>query len=163
MTGYVVGLFAGPALFNPAGCSMPKRGLTQVEISLQGLEGDVNRYRDAKRGGDLDMAVVLLCTADLAHLQSCGHDLRPGDIGENILLSGIALESLRPDVKLNLGAVQLQISRTCDPCESLATLPQIGKQGLKRLLKDSLTHRGWYARVLLQGNVRLGDEAIIID
>lgn len=140
---------------------MPKRTCASAMLSEEGMEGDVNRYRHAKRDGDDDMALVLLTTDELAYLRSCGHDLVPGDIGENILLSGIDPQALGPDVVLDMGEARVQISRICDPCESLGTLPQIGRHGLSALLKDSLGHRGWYARVLSAGMIRLGDEAVI--
>lgn len=156
-------MFAGPALGNPEGHSMPKRARASASLSTMGLEGDVNRYRFERRDGDLDMALVLLTSDDLEHLRACGHDLGPGDIGENVLLAGIDPEMLGPGVRLGLGGVKVQVSRICDPCESLATLPQIGRQGLASLLRDSLGHRGWYARALTSGVIRLGDEACIVD
>ena len=159
--GAVVGLFAGPALGNIEGHSMPKQAIEVAEITEEGMEGDVNRYRYAKRGGDTDMALVLLTTNDLAHLKACGHDLGPGDIGENILLFEINPHSLGPDVELDIGKVRVQITRICDPCESLGKLPQIGKEGLPSLLKDSIGYRGWYARVILPGKVAIGDEVSV--
>ena len=159
--GSVAGLFAGPAIDNPEGHSMPKRAIQAAKITEEGMEGDVNHYRYTKRGGDTDMALVLLTTNDLAHLKACGHALGPGDIGENLLLSDIDPHSLGPNVELDIGMVRVQITRICDPCESLGKLPQIGKEGLPSLLKDSIGYRGWYARVILPGKVTIGDEVVV--
>lgn len=156
----VGGLFAGPA--NPP-ASMPKAALDAVDISTDGLEGDRNLYRHAKKAGDPDMAVLLLTREELDTLAGKGWSFDPGDMGENILLEGIALADLaQPDRTLAIGEVRLQISRICDPCSTMHECPGVGEGNITRLMAESLGLRGWYARVLSPGTVRIGD-AVSLD
>lgn len=154
--GRVGGIFTGPA--NPP-ASMPKAAVDSVSISHRGLAGDRNLYRDAKKQGEADMAILLYTRAELDALNAKGWRFQPGDIGENILLEGITLAELAvPDRIFHLGEVQVQVSRICDPCSTMHECPGVGKKGIKQLMKESLGLRGWYARVLVEGVLNIGDE-----
>jgi MOSC domain-containing protein YiiM len=133
---------------------LPKRAAPQLTITADGVEGDYNRWRTEKAQGDPDQAVLLLSEEILAHLRAEGWPVEPGDLGENITLAGVDLDALRPDAVVRIGEVVLQVSKACDPCTVLYTLPYIGVERGAQFLRTMQGRRGWYARVLQGGIVR---------
>lgn len=82
----------------------------------------------------------------------------PGAVGENVTLSGIELDSLRPGDRLLLGEAEIQVSEPRIPCHTLDSLsPRI-----KLLLDLKTPGPGWYARVLIPGRVSPGDPAVVL-
>ena len=153
----VGGIFAGPA--NPP-ASMPKAAHDAIEVGLDGLSGDRNLYRYRKTAGDFDMAVLLLTREELDTLEAKGWSFNPGDIGENLLLEGVALADIAQLERIiEVGErLVLQISRICDPCKTMVECPGVSKANIRDLMRDSLGLRGWYARVITPGTVKRGDE-----
>ncbi|WNG61152.1 MOSC domain-containing protein [Archangium gephyra] len=77
--------------------------------------------------------------------------LGPGDLKENVVISGLPLEALPPGQRLALGAeVVVELTEPCVPCSKLERI----RPGL---LKDSWGQRGQLARVLRGGTVHEGD------
>jgi len=52
--------------------------------------------------------------------------------------------------------VVLEVSKACDPCKTLFTLPYVGKKRGPEFLRTMVGRRGWYARVVQGGIVRAG-------
>ncbi|HIG19529.1 MAG: hypothetical protein CXT71_01175 [Methanobacteriota archaeon] len=164
IVGVVEGIFSGPMEGLPAGFSLPKQSVNFAKLTKIGIPGDSNLYRFKKKKGDPDMAILLLTTAELDELNALGFSLQPGDLGENILLKDIDFNHLKPDMILNVGSeVILQVSRICEPCRTLSQLPAIGKKNIKELLRRSRGLRGWYARVLQEGNIETGVNVSLLE
>ena len=162
--GVVEGIFSGPMEGLPAGFSLPKQSVNSASLTKLGIPSDSNLYRFKKKKGDPDMAILLLTTAELDELNALGFFLQPGDLGENILLKDIDFNHLKPDTILNIGSeVILQVSRICEPCRTLSQLPTIGKTQVKELLQKSRGLRGWYARVLREGNIETGAKVSLLE
>jgi MOSC domain-containing protein YiiM len=159
--GTVVRLGAKPKAAGERG--LPKPELGEAKISLGGIENDYNLYRQTQKGGDPDMALLLLPAETLDELRREGWPVRPGDLGENVTTSGISYESLRPPRRLRLGTVVAQTSRPCEPCDNLFLLPYVGRERGPSFLKVMLGRRGWFARVLVPGLVRKGDPIDLLD
>ncbi len=85
-----------------------------------------------------------------------GWPVQPGDLGENLTLAGLSYDGLTPGTVLRLGEVRLQVSKACDPCTVLFTLPYVGVERGPEFLRVMNGRRGWYARVLHGGLVRSG-------
>ena len=51
----------------------------------------------------------------------------------------------------------VQIARTCDPCRYLYTLPYVGNEKGPGFIKTMLGRRGWYAKVVQEGEVKKSD------
>ncbi|RZD52981.1 MAG: hypothetical protein CXT67_04560 [Methanobacteriota archaeon] len=95
-------------------------------------------------------------------LKEGGFSFQPGDLGENILLKGIDYNELIPEKIIKIGSeVVLQVSKICDPCATLSQLPSIGKTRIKELLRESMGLRGWYARVIQEGDITIGDKVML--
>ena len=133
---------------------LPKRAVSQLTITPDGVEGDFNRWRTEKANGDPDQAVLLLSEEILAGLREEGWPVQPGDLGENMTVAGLPSDALREGAIVLLGDVVLEVSKACDPCTVLYTLPYVGLERGPEFLRIMLGQRGWYARVLQGGTVR---------
>jgi MOSC domain-containing protein YiiM len=147
----IAGLFVKPKVTGERG--LPKHPVERMEITREGAEGDYNRYRHERRKNDPEQAVLLLAAEILEDLAAEGWAVRPGDLGENVLLRGVPYEALEPGRRLRLGEVELEVTRRSMPCQNLQVLPYVGKKRLKAFVKTLKLRRGWYARVLRGGPV----------
>jgi MOSC domain-containing protein YiiM len=132
---------------------LPKRPASRLTITSDGVEGDFNRWRTEKADGDPDQAVLLLNEEILTALRAEGWPVQPGDLGENILVADLAPDALEPGTTLHLGDVVLEVSKPCDPCTVLYTLPYVGSERGPQFLRTMHHRRGWFARVLQGGTV----------
>src|SRR3954447_7912439 len=137
---------------------LPKRAVDELVITAEGVEGDFNRWRTEKAAGDPDQAVLLLSEEILAGLNAEGWPVRPGDLGENLLLAGLPADALTPGARVRAGEVGLEVSKRCDPCVVLYGLPYIGQERGPAFVRTLRGRRGWYARVIGGGVVRVGME-----
>lgn len=136
---------------------LPKEYVRESYITSNGLEGDFNRYRHEKRKDDPDMALLLMPLETLSELNREGWPIMPGHLGENITTYGIPYDEFEPGKKYNVGEAEIQISVVCEPCTNLYLLPYVGKEKGHKFLKTLKNRRGWYARVLKEGKVKLAD------
>jgi MOSC domain-containing protein YiiM len=141
---------------------LPKQPLAVGRVTMRGVEGDHNNWRQAKKGGDTTYALLLMTTENLARLRSEGWPVQPGDLGENLLTEGVPYEALQVGTRWRAGEVELEVSKVCDPCTNLYALPYVGDARGPAFLKATLGRRGWYARVLRPGAVRAGDALVAI-
>lgn len=95
---------------------------------------------------------------NLAKLNEEGWPVKPGDIGENITLDATTYDRFSIGMKFLIGDAELQISKPITPCITLGKLPYVGMQKRRQFVKTLQNRRGWYARVLKEGTVRIGDE-----
>ncbi len=80
-----------------------------------------------------------------------------GALKENVLIAGLALDSLPPGQRLALGdEVVVELTEPCTPCWKLDAL----RPGL---LSESWGRRGQLAQVLRGGRVREGDTVRLLD
>jgi sulfite oxidase len=140
---------------------LPKRPVPELVVTPDGVQGDFNRWRTEKAAGDPDQAVLLLSEETLADLRAEGWPVRPGDIGENLTVAGLPADALRPGVRVQVGEVVLEVSKACDPCTILHTLPYVGLERGPAFLRAMAGRRGWFARVLQGGTIR-SDAAVEI-
>ena len=153
--GAVVGLHVKPEI--PGERGLPKRPVSTLRVGPSGADGDFNRWREEERAGDGDYALLLYPVEMLDALNDEGWPIRPGDLGENILTRGLPYAELAPPGQFEVGEAVVEASKVCEPCDNLFLLPYVGKGRGPEFLKTMLDRRGWYARVLRPGTVRLGD------
>ncbi|MFM7204785.1 MAG: MOSC domain-containing protein [Myxococcota bacterium] len=138
--------------------SMPKMAVERATIQPEGLLGDFNQYRHKKVKDSPDMAVMLWPDEERAQLNLEGWPIQPGDIGENILTSGLPSNIWQDGTRLRVGeAVELELRERCEPCSNLAKLGYVGAQHKTAFIKCMVGRRGYYARVLSGGHVQVGD------
>jgi MOSC domain-containing protein YiiM len=136
---------------------LPKPELAEARIGFNGIAGDYNLYRQTKKAGDPEMAILLLPLETIAALNADGWPVRPGDLGENVTTSSIPYEAMRPRARIRLGGAVVETAKPCVPCDNLFLLPYVGSARGPAFLKTLLGRRGWFAKVLKEGAVRRGE------
>ncbi len=82
-----------------------------------GIEGDAH-------GGDWHRQISLLADEDANKMREAGADVGPGDFAENILTSGIELNTLPIGTKLALGEVELEVTQIGKECHTRCAIYQ---------------------------------------
>lgn len=155
MTARILQLSVKPR--TPGEHGLPKRPVPALRVGASGAEGDYNKYRTRKLGGDPDQALLVLTEEVIQRLNAEGWPVGPGDLGENLTLGAVAEAELGPGVRLRAGEVVLELTGPCDPCTELHSLPYVGHAKGEAFVRTLLGRRGWYARVLAGGELRPGD------
>ena len=75
---------------------VPKRAVTLARVTTMGVQGDAQRNR-THHGGP-ERALCLFSQDRIRALQSEGHPIRPGSIGENLTIEGIDWSLVTPGV-----------------------------------------------------------------
>ncbi|MEP6687505.1 MAG: molybdopterin-dependent oxidoreductase [Gemmatimonadales bacterium] len=133
---------------------LPKHSVTELTVTTDGVEGDFNRWRTELAGGDPDQAVLLLSDEILDELRAEGWPVEPGELGENLTIAGLPPDALGPGVGIRVGIVELEVSKACDPCTVLYSLPYVGVELGPLFLRTLAGRRGWFARVRRGGTIR---------
>jgi MOSC domain-containing protein YiiM len=141
----------------PGERGLPKLPVNEARVTFAGVEGDYNVYRHDVVADDPAMAVLVVPKETIEEFRREGWPVRPGDLGENITSVGVPYAEFVPGRRFRVGGVLLEITKPCTPCDNLFTLPYVGADRGPRFLKVTLDRRGWYARVLREGSIRLGD------
>ncbi len=152
MRGRIVQLHRKPR--EGRGRGLPKRAVPSLTITPAGVEGDFNRWRTEEAHGDPNQAVLLLSEEILVDLRAEGWPVQPGELGENVTLAGLPPEALRTGARVHLGEVVLELSKPCDPCIVLYSLPYVGVERGPAFIRTLRGRRGWFARVVTGGTVR---------
>lgn len=134
---------------------VPKFPVLEAKVSEQGLDGD--RQRNFKFHGGPDRAVCLYSRELIERLQDEGHPIDSGSTGENLTLSGLDWDLVRPAVRLTIGPeVQLEVTSYTTPCHHNGRW--FCNEDFSRIAQK--LNPGWsrvYAKVLRGGIVRPGD------
>lgn len=142
---------------NMSGGGVPKLPVREAIVETNGLVGDVQKHTKI-HGGPM-RAVCLYSLERILELQTEGHRIYPGSIGENITITGLSWTSLEAGQRWAFGAeVILELVKQTDPCKNISASFVDGN--FKRV-----EHRGdvlpywarWYTRVERKGRVRVGD------
>ena len=113
-------------------------------ITGQGMEGDRHLRSDGRRS---NRQVLIMDSETLSHF-----DLLPGQVRENVTVTGLDFSSISAGDKVSLGGdVILEITGDCEPCARM--------DELRRGLKDEIDgKRGLLAFVEKGGVVSVGAE-----
>jgi MOSC domain-containing protein YiiM len=120
------------------------------------VQGDFNRWRSEEANGDPDQAVLLLSEEILSALRTEGWPVQAGELGENLTLADLPPDAFQPGARMRVGEVELEVSKPCDPCTVLFTLPYVGAERGPAFIRTLKGRRGWFARVVQGGTVRPG-------
>ena len=138
---------------------VPKRPVPEALVTESGVSGD--RQADGRYHGGVDRAVTLFSRERIDLLRAEGHPIDVGTTGENLTVSGLDWDGLRPGARLRVGVVDLEVTKFASPCEKIAGSFAGGDFAR---LSDRL-HPGWSrlcARVLRGGPIRVGDAVAVI-
>ena len=124
------------------------------------MQGDFNNYRFESLDNTPDQALLIMPIEMIKTLNEEGWPIQPGDIGENLSTEGIDYNDFKPNTVFKAGEVEFQITYACTPCNNLTHLPYVGKEKIKDFIKAMVNRRGWYAKVLNEGVVKVGDKIV---
>jgi MOSC domain-containing protein YiiM len=121
------------------------------------LRLDADGHELPNHGGER-AAVCLYAVEALARVAADGHEAFPGAYGENLTLEGIEWGRLAAGDRLMVGddGLELELTQNAAPCTSQARWfvnGAIERISVKRYPDDAR----WYARVLGEGRVAVGD------
>jgi MOSC domain-containing protein YiiM len=80
--------------------------------------------------------------------------LRPGDVREQVTVSGLDLNALPLGARLRIGTAVLEVGDPCAPCERMDEV----RPGLQQTLEG---RRGRFVQVILAGSFAVGDAIAI--
>ena len=133
---------------------VPKLAIREAEVTELGLSGDDHKFPDIHGGPE--RAVCLFSLERILELQAEGHPIFPGAVGENVTISGVDWNDVRPGQRLQLGdEVLLEITGYTSPCNSI---PESFADGQYQRISQKV-HPGYsrvYARVLRTGRIKIG-------
>ncbi|TFH35535.1 MAG: MOSC domain-containing protein [Anaerolineales bacterium] len=112
-------------------------------VANKGIDGDASFGRSQRQ--------ILLVSGDVL----LDFDLKPGDLRENIVVEGLALEALPPGTELRIGNSNLNITGPCEPCGRMDEI----QDGLLDALRG---RRGVLARAVSDGQISVGDHVEVI-
>lgn len=137
---------------------VPKLPRHSATARTTGIEGD--RQRNLRVHGGPDRAVCLYSLDLIQALQSEGHPIAPGTIGENLTIAGLPWTAMTPGVRLDVGGASLELTGYADPCRNILDSFLNGQI----LRVSARRHPGWsrvYARVLKEGTITVGDSVTL--
>ena len=141
---------------------LQKNRVDQLNVNIEGCEGDYNEYRTRHKQSTNDRAVSIITKQILHDLTTEGWGpVMPGDLGENITLGGeITIEIGQ---RYSIGTVVLEITEEIEPCNKLQFLPYVGREKRVNFIQTLKKRRGYYAKVLLEGYIVPGDKVVQIN
>lgn len=138
---------------------VPKLPVPEALVNVRGIVGD--QQADRKHHGTPDQALCLYSREVIEALHAEGHPIAPGNVGENVTISGLDWAAMKAGARLHLGdAVVVELTWPATPCGQNSRWFADRNHG--RIDHD--VHPGWgrwYARVLAAGTIRTGDAVLI--
>ncbi len=111
---------------------------------------------DQKAGHHPDRQLNLLSQEWLMALQPKGYKTKPGQFGEQIIITGLAVESLEPGVRLQLGREAcIEITSLRTGCDRLEAAQGKAVKGMGPL--------GAMAKVVIGGAIEVGDPVTVLE
>ncbi|MGB9182324.1 MAG: MOSC domain-containing protein [Pyrinomonadaceae bacterium] len=140
---------------------VPKLAVREAQLTTGGLDGDVQAH-PAIHGGP-DKALCLFSLERILELQTEGHPIYPGSVGENVTITGLDWSALKPGDRLALGdEVIIEISSYTNPCNSL--IDSFIEGDYTRIAQKK--HPGesrLYARIIKTGRLTVGQPVRVLN
>ena len=140
---------------------VPKLPVRAAIIRYEGVEGDHNRFRSERKGGDPGRAVNIFSLERIRQLREEGHSIEVGSTGENLTIEGMDWDSLEVGMVLKVGEASISLSEPCAPCSKIGG-SFVGRD-FSRIDNDKeVGWSRWSAKVIEEGAVSVGDPVSII-
>ena len=125
-----------------------KTPVPEVELREgHGIVGDAH-------AGEWHRQVSLLALESIEKMQKMGLAVESGDFAENITTSGLELYSLPVGTRLDIGPAILEVTQIGKECHTRCAIYQQAGDCV-------MPKEGIFARVILGGTIKSGDEIII--
>ncbi len=119
-------------------------------IAGYGIEGDL-------KGGHAKRQINIMCHETLDQLSSEGFQVEPGQMGEQITVSGMDINALKPGERLQIGAEA--VIEIVEPRTGCARFEKY--QG--RHPSEAAGRLGQMAKVIQSGSIKIGDSIQILE
>lgn len=146
--------------------AMDKRPVSgPVAVRTRGLDGD--QVGDTQHHGGVDQAVYAFAREDLdSWADVLGHEIRDGMFAENLTTVGIDVNEAEVGERWRLGGgdgVLLEVCSVRIPCNDFKNWMGLGGFDNRAWVKrfTQVGRPGPYLRVLVEGEVRAGDELTV--
>tara|TARA_B100000700_G_scaffold163199_1_gene180631 strand:+ start:7697 stop:8176 length:480 start_codon:yes stop_codon:yes gene_type:complete len=140
---------------------VPKHPVKAAIVRYEGIEGDHNRFRTERRGGDPGRAVNIFSLERIAQLRKEGHSIGVGTTGENLTIEGIDWGRLGVGMTLKVGDATIELSEPCAPCSKIGE--SFVDQNFSRIDHDKESGWSrWSAKVIEEGAVSVGDPVSVV-
>ena len=127
-------------------------------VSATGLEGD--GQADLSVHGGEDKAVYLYSEDSYEWWRGrLGHALQPGELGENLTVTGLTDDEVRIGDRLRAGEALLEVTQPREPCFKLGI--RMGDPRFVLAFREA-GRTGFYARVIGEGEVGAGDTIEVV-
>ena len=139
---------------------VPKRSISHAVVNELGIEGD--GHSNTKSHGGPMRALCLFSSELQEALNAEGHTIAPGDLGENITISGLDWNLVTPGRRFQLGSVSIEITEYTAPCYKIGAY--FKDEDFTRI--DQEKNPGWsrvYARIVDSGELSLNENVVSID
>ncbi len=140
---------------------LPKQKVEMLKVRFMGAEGDYNHYRFTGKGNTPDRAILIYPVEMMRKLADEGWPISPGDLGENITTEGIEYDDFEIGKRYRIGSAVLEITEPCNPCKNLSVLEYVGDR-VNEFIDTMRGRRGWYARVVEEGEIQNEDAIIVL-
>ena len=146
------------------GWTTHKPAVETLAVGPDGAAGDYNHYRTTAMQSTPDRALSIITSDVLRQLKEQERwPLADGDLGINVLVAGVPYAAFVVGRRYLLGRAVVQVTEPIQPCGYLCTLPFLRtKKRCEEFIKTLKGRRGWYARVLVAGEIHVGDEAVAL-
>ena len=145
---------------NVSGGGVPKLPVGRAWVGTLGLDGD--KHRENTVHGGPHQAVCLYGIEAIERLQSEGHPVEPGSVGENLTTTGIEWSLLPVGSRARIGStLELEVASSTTPCKTQTRNFRDGHFSRISIALHPSDSR-MYARVLREGEVKPGDEITIL-
>jgi len=136
---------------------VPKAAVAEAEAGLGGVVGD--RQATRRHHGRPPQALCLWSAEVIDALAADGHPIGYGAAGENVTISGLDWDEVRPGVRLLIGGVLAEASWYADPCRQNARWFSDGD--FMRISSERGPVSRVYAWVRRPGTMRTGDLVVL--
>jgi MOSC domain-containing protein YiiM len=145
------------AQLNTSNGGVPKTPVDRIDIGWRGVVGD--RQASRRHHGRPWQALCLWSTEVIDAFRAGGHPLAPGYAGENITITGLVWDDIRPGVRLLVGDVLCEVTAYALPCFQNRAF--FKDDNFRAMHHESGPVSRVYATVLQPGSVRAGDPAVL--
>ena len=143
------------------GGGVPKFPIRAATVRHEGVEGDHNRFRAERKGGDSRRAINIYSLERIRQLQEEGHSIEVGSTGENLTIEGMDWDALEVGMVLKVGGATIRLSEPCAPCSKIRGSFVDGR--FERVdHEQEFGWSRWLASVVKEGMVSTGDVVSVL-
>lgn len=125
----------------------------RVMLRTMNLDGDGQADLSVHGGGDL-AAYLYSWDSYRWWMDELGHELQPGEFGENLTVTGFTDDAVRVGDVIRVGDARVQVTTPREPCFKLGI--RMGDQRFPARFREA-NRMGFYLRVLDEGEIGAGD------